>query len=147
MAVRSEPAPGAQRRPATMERLKWRLTMLWDAMGLSSARHGWMAALLASFFALFVLVSTVEAATCAPEAVTAHASETVAEAPVDPDDTGRSDQHVICSHGHCHHSGVANAQTPDALTQAMNDHDPAPVRPADRLASRKPTGPDRPPRG
>lgn len=106
-----------------------------------------MAALLASFFALFVLVSTVEAATCAPEAATTHASETVAEAPADPDDTGRPDQHAICSHGHCHHSGVADAQAPDTLTRAVSDRDRAPLRPADRLASRKPTGPDRPPRG
>lgn len=105
-----------------------------------------MAALLASFFALFVLVSAVEAATCAPEAVT-HASEMVADTPSDPDDTGRSNPHAICSHGHCHHGGVATAQTPDGLTPTLKDREPGPLRPADPLTSRKPTGPDRPPRG
>lgn len=145
MAERSEPGRGA--RPATMARLKWRLTVLWDAMGFSSVRQGWMAALFASFFALFVLVSVVEAATCAPETATTHASETVAEAPSDPGETGRPDQHAICSHGHCHHGGAATAQTPDALTKTPSESDLAPLRPADRLASRKPTGPDRPPRG
>ena len=129
-----------------MVRLRTRSTVLWDIMGFSSARHGWMAALLASFLALFVLVSAAEAATCAPEAVTAHASEQLADAPADPDDNDRPDQHAICAHGHCHHSSAATNQTPEILTPTMNSRDP--VLPAtDRLASRKPTGPDRPPRG
>lgn len=116
-------------------------------MGLPSARHGWMAALLASFLALFVLVSTVEAATCAPENATAHTSETAADAPSDSDDNSGSDQNAICSHGHCHHSGVATAHASAAQTLIAHDQDPAPLRSADRLASRIPTGPDRPPRG
>lgn len=104
-----------------------------------------MAALLASFLALFVLVSAVEAAICAPEA-SAHTSEAVTEAPTDPDDAGDPDSHAICSHGHCHHGGVATTQTPSSLTTTTN-RDIAPLRPADPLASRMPTGPDRPPRG
>lgn len=130
-----------------MARLQSRRTVLWDAMGFSSARHGWMAALLASFLALFVLVSAVEAATCAPEAVTAHAVEMVADAPSDDGDTDRPDQHAICSHGHCHHGGVAVPQTPDApaVTHAGGDLDALPL--ADGLPSRMPAGPDRPPRG
>lgn len=107
-----------------------------------------MAALLASFLALFVLVSAVEAATCGPEAATTHASETVGETPTDPAGGGIDpDSHAICSHGHCHHAGVATTQTPDALTTTKTDRDIAPLRPADPLASRMPTGPDRPPRG
>jgi ABC-type nickel/cobalt efflux system permease component RcnA len=104
-----------------------------------------MAALLASFLALFVLVSTVEAAICAPEA-SAHTSEAVTEAPTDPDAAGDPDSHAICSHGHCHHGGAATTQTPSSLTKTA-DQDIAPLRPADPLASRMPTGPDRPPRG
>lgn len=78
-----------------------------------------MAALLASFLALFVLVSAVEAAICAPEA-SAHTSEAVTEAPTDPDDAGGPDSHAICSHGHCHHGGVATTQTPSSLTTTTN---------------------------
>lgn len=138
---------GGRTGPATMPRLQWRRTVLWDAMGFSSARHGWMTALLASFLALFVLVTAVEAATCAPEAATAHASEIVADAPSDSDNTDRPDQHAICSHGHCHHGGVAVPQTPDApvVTHAGSDLDALPL--ADGLPSRMPAGPDRPPRG
>lgn len=106
-----------------------------------------MAALLASFLALFVLVSAVEAAICAPEA-SAHTSEAVTEAPTDPDPdaAGDPDSHAICSHGHCHHGGVATPQIPSSLT-TTSSRDIAPLRPADPLASRMPTGPDRPPRG
>ena len=130
-----------------MVRLQRRQTVLWDGMGLFSARHGWMAALLASFLALFVLASAVEAATCSPEAVSSHAAQTVVDAPSDPDDGAQTGQHAICSHGHCHHSGAAAIQTPDALTRASIDSALAPLPPVDRLASRKPAGPDRPPRG
>src|SRR5690606_17755571 len=52
---------------ATMRRLMSRRAVIWDGMGFPSARQGWMAALLASFLALFVLVSAVDAAACAPE--------------------------------------------------------------------------------
>jgi len=134
--------------PATMVRLQTRQTVLWSAMGLSSARHGWMAALLASFLALFVLISAAEAATCAPEAATAHASERLADSSADPDsdDNDRPDQHAICAHGHCHHSSAATSHTPEALTPTTDGRDPV-LPSTDRLASRKPTGPDRPPRG
>lgn len=57
-----------------MRRLMSRRTVLWDGMGFPSTRHGWMAALLASFLALFVLVSAVDAAACAPEAGRAQAA-------------------------------------------------------------------------
>lgn len=146
-ARRPVPGRGGRRRPATMARLQSRWTVLWDAMEFSSVRHGWMAALIASFLALFVLVSAVEAAVCAPEAATAHASETVSDTPADPDDNDRPEQHAICSHGHCHHSGVATAATPGApvVTHAGADLDALPL--ADGLPSRMPAGPDRPPRG
>lgn len=118
--------------------------MLWDAMGFSSVRQAWMAALLASFLALFVLASTVEAATCAPETVT-HASATLAEVPSDPDDDGRSDQHAICSHGHCHHSGVVVIVEPDLGLGSLNGRELQPMPPTDVLVSSAPAGLDRPP--
>ncbi len=37
-----------------------RRAVIWDGMGFPSARQGWMAALLASFLALFVLVSAID---------------------------------------------------------------------------------------
>ncbi len=127
-----------------MARLQWRRTVLWEAMGFSSARQRWMSALLASFLALFVLVSAVEAATCAPEMVTAHASETVRETPADPVDD--LDSHAICSHGHCHHGGTAMPSSPQAgaVTAAIA---PSLLRPTDEpVASRAPSGLERPPR-
>jgi hypothetical protein len=130
-----------------MRRLRSRRTVLWDAMGFSSARHSWMTALLASFLAMFVLVSVVEAATCVPEAVTAHTSEQVTDVPSDPDGADGLGQHAICGHGHCHHGAVATPSMSDDLTSTGRASDPAPLPPTDRLASRKPTGPDRPPRG
>lgn len=116
-------------------------------MGILSARHGWIATLLASFLALFVLVSTVEAAVCAPEEAASHTSQMIVDAPSDTDDTGVPDQHTICSHGHCHHGAAAMIPTPAAFTLTATHQDPGPLRSADRLVSRKPTGPDRPPRG
>jgi len=129
-----------------MARLKWRLTVLCDAMGLSSVRQGWMAALLASFLALFVLVSTVEAATCGPEART-HASETIADAPSDSNETGRSDQHAICSHGHCHHSGVVANTGPELGLASLTGRELRRMPPTNPLVSSAPAGLDRPPQG
>lgn len=122
-------------------------TVLWDGMGSIFARNSWMAALLASFLALFVLVSAAEAATCAPEAVASHAAEAISDTPSDPNDGDGPDQHAICGHGHCHHSAVASAPVFAQLTAARPAADRALPRPEDRLASRQPTGPDRPPRG
>lgn len=118
-----------------------------DGMGFPSVRHGLMTALLAAFLSLFVLVSAVDAATCGPEAANAQVSESIADAPSDPADDDRSNQHAICSHGHCHHGSAAVPQTPDAaiVTHATSDLDALPL--ADGLPSRMPAGPDRPPRG
>lgn len=131
---------------ATMTRLRLWRTVLWQAMGRSMARQSWMAALLASVLALFVLVSAVEAATCAPESMT-HASATIADAPSDPDDTDSSEQHAICSHGHCHHSGAAAMALPELGIAALTGREPLRVPPTDALVSSAPTGPDRPPQG
>lgn len=130
-----------------MSRLQSRQTMLWDAMGFSSAKQGWMAALLASFLALFVLVTAVDAAACAPESAATHASEAASDTPSNPDDGGGpSDQHAICSHGHCHHNGVAVPQMPEVAALKATHNDVEPAWATERMASRKPSGPDRPPR-
>lgn len=129
-----------------MSRLKWWLCVLWEAMGFCLARQGWMAALLASVLAMFVLVSTVEAATCAPESLT-HATETVADAPSGSDDTSPSDQHAICSHGHCHHSGAFAVATPELGVASLTKRDLLRMPLTDPMVSSTPTGLDRPPQG
>ena len=132
--------------PVTKARLRLRRTVLWGGMGLISARRGWMTALLASFLALFVLVSAVEAATCTPESLTAHVAESVADAPSESDGPG-SEQNAICAHGHCHHSGVTALNIP-AVSEVFAPHqETMRVPPADPLGSSAPAGLDRPPQG
>ena len=130
-----------------MRRLMSRRRMVWDRMGFPAVRHGLMTALLAAFLSLFVLVSAVDAATCSPEAMTSPASSAIVDGPVDQGDSGAPDNHAICSHGHCHHGGVAVPQSPEApvVTHAGTDLTALPL--ADGLPSRMPAGPDRPPRG
>ncbi len=115
-------------------------------MGFFSARQTWVVALLASFLSLFVMVTSVDAASCASESPTNHAAAAVADTPAGPGDDGAPDQHGICSHGHCHHNGVATPQTPASDGRVTLGEPRAPVRPAARLTSRAPTGPERPPR-
>ena len=110
----------------------------------SANKHVLIAALLALFVAVFVLIPTVDAAACAVELDPAHAAASVADdggdLPSDPDD------HAICSHGHCHHGGTAMPSSPQgvAVTAAIA---PSLLRPTDEpLASRAPSGLERPPR-
>lgn len=134
-------------RPAQMSRLRWRRTGLWGVVGGLSARRGLMTALLASFLALFVLVSVVEAATCQPESLSAPAAERIVDASSESGDAGRPDQYAICAHGHCHHNGLTVADISDMAAG------PTPFREAMRvpgtvpLGSSGPDGLDRPPRG
>ena len=107
-------------------------------------RLGLVAALFVLFVGVFVLIPTVDAAACAVELDPAHAAASVADdggdLPSDPDD------HAICSHGHCHHSGTAMPSSPQsvAVTAAVA---PSLLRPTDEpLASRAPSGLERPPR-
>lgn len=116
-------------------------------MGFPSVRQGLMTALLAAFVSLFVLVSSVDAATCGFEAPTSQASGAAVDLPDPQNDDSGPDGHAICSHGHCHHGGVAVPRTADApaMTQAGAALDTLP--PADGLPSHRPAGPERPPRG
>ena len=134
-------------RGATMTRLKRRPIMVWDRMGFPAIRHGLVMALLASFLSLFVLVSAVDAAVCGPEATISHTSEAATDAPAQPDDGGGSDSHVICSHCHCHHSGVTVAEASNVPATTLGAADLIALAPADGPPSHAPTGPDRPPRG
>jgi len=107
-------------------------------------RHVFIAVLFALFVAVFVLIPPVDAAACAVELEPAHAAASVADdggdLPSDPDD------HAICSHGHCHHSGTAMPSSPQsvAVTAAVT---PSLLRPTDEpLASRMTGGLERPPK-
>ena len=110
----------------------------------SANRYGITAALFALFVAVFVLIPTFDAAACAVELEPAHAAASVADdggdLPSEPDD------HAICSHGHCHHSGTAMPSSTQSVsvTAAVA---PSLLRPTDEpLASRAPSGLERPPR-
>ena len=127
-----------------------RRRVVWDRMGFPSVRHGLMTALLAAFLSLFVLVSAVDAATCGPEAATPPPSSALVDVPADQGGGGGGggpDNHAICSHGHCHHSGVAVAETAlePVVSHAGADLNARPL--TNGLPSRMPTGPERPPRG
>lgn len=126
-----------------------RRRVVWDRMGFSSVRHGLMTALLAAFVSLFVLVSAVDAATCGPEGAVSQVStaSATADQPGDQDDGGGADTHAICSHGHCHHGGVAVPQTPEAPAVTRIGAALSAMPMADGLPSRMPAGPERPPRG
>lgn len=107
-------------------------------------RFGVVAALFALLVAVFVLIPTVDAAACAAELEPAHAAASTADdggdLPSDPDD------HAICSHGHCHHSGTAIPSSPQSIT-VTTVVAPTLLRPTDEpLASRAPSGLERPPR-
>ncbi|MGK2255789.1 MAG: hypothetical protein ACI8Y6_001089 [Brevundimonas sp.] len=126
-----------------------RRTVLWDGMGFPSTRHGWMAALLASFLALFVLVSAADAFACAPE--TGSLQGLAASDVVAVSDTGHGERkdaagQVACAHGHCHHCGITAPPAIDDMRSMALDR--APLAPSldQAPASRMPAGPMRPPR-
>nr|WP_314434196.1 hypothetical protein [uncultured Brevundimonas sp.] len=113
-------------------------------MGLSSIRQGFLAALLASFLAVFALVPVVDAMACAPEGP-AETSILVLEGHSHTNDDNGQEQGV-CSHGHCHHSGAAVPSAPAVVSSVRVDRAPAVVRPINRLTSRPPAGPEHPPK-
>jgi hypothetical protein len=136
--------PTEARNDATTWSLFFSRTVLWGGMVRLVNRNSIVAALIALLVAVFVLIPTVDAAACAVELEPTHAAASVADdggdLPSDPDD------HAICSHGHCHHSGTAMPASPqtDAMTTALA---PSLLRPTDEpLASRAPSGLERPPR-
>ena len=108
-----------------------------------------MAALLASFLALFVLVSAVDAAACAPEGgssqgvaasdlvVVSDAGHGKGEGAADP---------VACAHGHCHHNGTARANVADTIAMQIHARPIHAFPSSDFPSSISPDGLKRPPR-
>lgn len=94
--------------------------------------------------AVFLVAPIADAATCAPEAPTAHVG--IDQDPGDGDQTGLGGDHGLCAHGHCHHNGAARSDVNDSLP--MQDHGrPVHAFPlSDFPASTSPDGLKRPPR-
>ena len=119
--------------------------MVCGLMGLTSNRHWMIAALLALFVAVFVLVPVADAATCAVEAEVTQTS-TLVSLPDEPTDAPSAD-HGLCAHGHCHHSGVALPQPAPLKFSKTHSATPA-LKPSNApLTSHSPNGLKRPPRG
>lgn len=119
--------------------------MVCGLMGLTSNRHWMIAALLALFVAVFVLVPVADAATCAVEAEVTQTSTSVS-LPDEPTDAPSAD-HGLCAHGHCHHSGVALPQPAPLKFSTSHSATPA-LKPSNApLTSHSPNGLKRPPRG
>lgn len=116
-------------------------------MGLPSFRNGLVTALIAAFVAVFVLTAAVDAAACAPEAAVAGASGSVADDPSDNGLRGGPDDHAICAHGHCHHGGLIAFDGSDAPADVVAPREQRRIPPTELLASRTPSGLERPPRG
>jgi hypothetical protein len=136
--------PTEARNDATMWSLFFSRTVLWGGMVRSVNRNSVVAALIALLVAVFVLIPTVDAAACAVELEPSHIATSAVDdggdLPSDPDD------HAICSHGHCHHSGTAMPSSPQSVTVTTAAASNL-LRPTDEpLASRAPSGLERPPR-
>lgn len=110
----------------------------------SANRHGIMAALFALFITVFVFVPSVDAAACAVELDPAHAAASIdddnGDGPADPGD------HAICSHGHCHHGGATLPSPAQPLAINATVASSPLHRSSEPLASRAPSGLERPPR-
>ncbi len=109
-----------------------------------------LATLLASFLSFFVLVTAVDAAACIAEEAGASFTAATAErltAPAGDDDAGRGAADPRgCAHCQCHHGGVATPPAAPEMSGTAPAAAPHPVLLVDRRPSRKPAGPDRPPR-
>lgn len=130
---------------ATM-RLSWRNAVLKSGVGFSSLKQGLMAALFASFLALFVLVPGVDAMTCGPESSPSGASILIFVDQSDNDDHDEEIRHATCAHGHCHDAGVSGLGPHGSLLAGVRAGAPELKRPVDRLVSSILAGPERPPR-
>jgi len=128
-----------------MAPLRLPIPVLDSGMGFRSIRQGLAAMLLASFLALFGFAPAVDAMSCGPEAAPS-AAFLIVDNHSGHSDTDRDMDHGVCADGHCHHGGVATpalTETPSAQTLTRT---PAVMRPVERLVSRAPAGPERPPR-
>ncbi len=115
-------------------------------MGSLSARHWMITALFALVVTLLALTPSAEAATCDFPSAGRCATVMLSEPPQDHGDPVDDEGQALCSHGHCHHSGVTLPSTPQAGDVGQSVP-PSLLRPsADPLASCAPGGLERPPR-
>lgn len=115
-------------------------------MGFSSIRQGLAAALLAAFLALFVLVPAVDAMSCGPEAAASETAILLIDDHSSDAGGGADADHGVCAHGHCHHGGVSTPARSAVSFDAAPARSSVCMRPASRLISHPPAGPERPPR-
>ncbi len=113
-------------------------------MGLSMTRFMKMLAALSLLIAVFVVVPSVDAATCVPEMPSAH--QVADHHPSSGDHNERGADHGTCSHGHCHSAASARTAVIDyaaTVHPVRRVHD----RPRDDVAVSHPSdGLKRPPR-
>lgn len=130
---------------ATM-RLSSPNAVLKSGVGINSIKQGLLAALLASFLSLFVLVPAVDAMTCGPET---SRSEAFILSDVDHSDYESYDEeirHATCAHGHCHDAGGSGLAPHELLLTAVQAGAPDLMSRADRLVSSVLASLERPPR-
>ncbi|MBN9464945.1 hypothetical protein [Brevundimonas sp.] len=113
-------------------------------MGSILTRQRLMAALIALFVAMLVLVPSIDAVACSAEFEPSHAAQVVNDDPSDADGIGSP--HGVCSHGHCHHAGTDRNGGLDADARPSMAGGSRAVSGDDLLSSRVPAGPERPPR-
>lgn len=121
--------------------------MLERNMGFNAIRRGVLATLMASFLALFVFVPAVDAMSCGAEGEPSEAAVLVIDDHSRDPHPSKDENHAVCSHGHCHHGGVATPARQEASLDRVIGRGVPLTRPADRLISHPPAGPERPPRG
>jgi hypothetical protein len=131
---------------ATTARLSATADVLESLMGFNSIRRGMLTALMATFFALFVLVPAVDAMSCGTEGELSEAAVLViddhSKEPHPADDAN----HPACSHGHCHHGGVSTPARQDVSFDVALGRGVLLTGLAHQLVSHLPAGPERPPR-
>jgi len=107
--------------------------------------------LLASFLSFFVLITAVDAAACVAEEAGASLTAATAERFVGPSGEDNADRGTVGlrggAHCQCHHGGVAALPAAPEMSPTVKASGPHPVLLVDRRPSRKPAGPERPPRG
>lgn len=114
-------------------------------MGSISTKRWMMAALIALLVSMMAIVTTADAIACGTE-IGASQSILVLDVPEDDDQEPATETVGLCAHGHAHHGGVvlpAAAYSASTVTGATRA---GPHSFAHPLASRQPSGPDRPPR-
>lgn len=104
-----------------------------------------LAALMASFIALFVFVPAADAMSCGPEGEPSDAVLVIDDHSNQPHPADDAN-HPACSHGHCHHGGVSTPARQDTSFNVAPRRELLLATLSHRLISHPPAGPERPPR-